>query len=244
MRHLGWDRLDLPGGEDSLGSVLGQRQGDLAFVDCQEAPGARADAMSPEESGRKAVLVEWTEPAYRGESLGKLGALAQRTIDRRTEMLCPPGFGQHPRTWPQGRLVADVLIVQTGQFGDPIPLVVSVKTDNGPPHGAPRLILTQHRPSSGSSSAEAVRAPTSASRHPTIARFMLQSTPRLRRVAEGVMSGTHDRAADPASPTSKFDEGGDSACWAHLVCPQCGLINAAAHPVRCERCRATFPVLE
>jgi hypothetical protein len=33
----------------------------------------------------------------------------------------------------------------------------------------------------------------------------------------------HDRDTDP-------DDGGDAACWAHLVCPDCGtMMNGAPH---------------
>jgi hypothetical protein len=34
--------------------------------------------------------------------------------------------------------------------------------------------------------------------------------------------------------------GGDAACWAHRVCPECGRLNAAEHPVVCEACGARF----
>ncbi|MGH8962276.1 MAG: hypothetical protein ACRDWT_13990 [Jatrophihabitantaceae bacterium] len=40
--------------------------------------------------------------------------------------------------------------------------------------------------------------------------------------------------------TSARDEGGDAACWAHRVCPECGRLNEAEHPVVCENCGAEF----
>lgn len=30
------------------------------------------------------------------------------------------------------------------------------------------------------------------------------------------------------------DEGGDSACWAHLVCAECGRVTEPGVPHRCE----------
>jgi len=36
------------------------------------------------------------------------------------------------------------------------------------------------------------------------------------------------------------DMGGDAACWAHLVCPQCGRLNADEHPETCEACGAAW----
>ena len=35
-------------------------------------------------------------------------------------------------------------------------------------------------------------------------------------------------------------EGGDAACWAHRVCPECGRLNEAERPVVCEACGARF----
>jgi len=43
-------------------------------------------------------------------------------------------------------------------------------------------------------------------------------------------------------PDTEREEGGDSACWAHRVCPQCGRLNQAEHPEACEACGAAFPV--
>ncbi len=51
-----------------------------------------------------------------------------------------------------------------------------------------------------------------------------------------------DRAAAPP-PRADYDpgEGGDAACWAHRVCPACGRLNEAEHPVVCEACGERFP---
>lgn len=36
------------------------------------------------------------------------------------------------------------------------------------------------------------------------------------------------------------EEGGDAACWANRVCPECGRLNGAERPVVCEVCGAEF----
>ena len=35
-------------------------------------------------------------------------------------------------------------------------------------------------------------------------------------------------------------EGGDAACWANRVCPECGRLNGAERPEVCEVCGAEF----
>lgn len=37
------------------------------------------------------------------------------------------------------------------------------------------------------------------------------------------------------------DEGGDPACWANRVCPECGLFSVVEPPTTCERCGETIP---
>jgi len=51
-----------------------------------------------------------------------------------------------------------------------------------------------------------------------------------------------ERASVPLSPATEHEEGGDPACWAHRVCPECGRLNQAEHPDTCEACGAAFPV--
>jgi hypothetical protein len=52
-----------------------------------------------------------------------------------------------------------------------------------------------------------------------------------------------DSEQRPGGPPDEreLDEGGDPVCWAHLVCPECGLLNATRNPRRCEGCGNTFP---
>ena len=51
-----------------------------------------------------------------------------------------------------------------------------------------------------------------------------------------------ERATVLSFPATAHEDGGDSACWAHRVCPQCGRLNQAEHPEACEACGAVFPV--
>jgi hypothetical protein len=39
---------------------------------------------------------------------------------------------------------------------------------------------------------------------------------------------------EPDEPTAGVDEGGDAACWLHLVCPDCGAISSEGHRPGCE----------
>jgi hypothetical protein len=50
-----------------------------------------------------------------------------------------------------------------------------------------------------------------------------------------------DGGSVPSSPATEHEEVGDSACWAHRVCPECGRLNQAEHPDACEACAAAFP---
>ena len=42
---------------------------------------------------------------------------------------------------------------------------------------------------------------------------------------------------DPA----EFEQGGESACYANRVCPDCGRLNEGEHPVTCAECGARLP---
>jgi hypothetical protein len=50
--------------------------------------------------------------------------------------------------------------------------------------------------------------------------------------ADGAGTG---QAEDPARASADADAGlgGEPACWAHLVCPECGAIEAEGHTATC-----------
>ena len=38
------------------------------------------------------------------------------------------------------------------------------------------------------------------------------------------------------TPDDTIELGGDPACWAHRICPECGRLNDVERPVVCEGC--------
>jgi hemoglobin len=50
-----------------------------------------------------------------------------------------------------------------------------------------------------------------------------------------------DWRAPTAERMTRSDEGGDSACWSHLVCPGCGQLADEGHRPECEQ-RPTLPL--
>ena len=45
------------------------------------------------------------------------------------------------------------------------------------------------------------------------------------------------------SETTEPEEGGDSVCWAHLVCPDCGAITSEGHRAGCQLAEPTADIL-
>ena len=41
-------------------------------------------------------------------------------------------------------------------------------------------------------------------------------------------------SVDGSGPPEAPDEGGDAACWAHLICPECGALGDAVHQKGCQ----------
>jgi uncharacterized protein YeaO (DUF488 family) len=57
-------------------------------------------------------------------------------------------------------------------------------------------------------------------------------------LAELLRQAAH--AADPVAPAGQA-EGGEAACFAHLVCPECGAVVTEGHREGCALARAAWP---
>jgi len=56
------------------------------------------------------------------------------------------------------------------------------------------------------------------------------------------MDDDMDDIATPAAPApAPVDEGGDPACWASLLCPNCGAVPDSRTATVCQRCGQPFP---
>lgn len=54
------------------------------------------------------------------------------------------------------------------------------------------------------------------------------------------MTVSPDADADADAAQGPAQQGGDPACWAHLVCPTCGRIPAGEPGPVCDACGATL----
>jgi hypothetical protein len=53
-----------------------------------------------------------------------------------------------------------------------------------------------------------------------------------------------DDTAPIAPSADAIDQGGDPACWASLLCPNCGAVPDSASAKICHRCGEPYPVDE
>ena len=49
-------------------------------------------------------------------------------------------------------------------------------------------------------------------------------------------------AITPAVEEPPVEEGGDPACWASLLCPNCGAVPDSQTATVCQRCGEPYPV--
>jgi hypothetical protein len=118
-------------GDRRVGCKLNE---DSALEDAYQAPCAFGHAVIAPERRRQCFGVKRARRARHHKSIRELGAVAERTVDVRVEMRGASLFGGRPRPVSERRLVTDVLVVEAGQLGDPITLVVLMKADDGSPH--------------------------------------------------------------------------------------------------------------
>lgn len=50
-----------------------------------------------------------------------------------------------------------------------------------------------------------------------------------------------DEPDDGTISGTDSEPGGETVCWAHLVCPECGGMSTSARPEVCDRCGGDFP---
>jgi hypothetical protein len=60
---------------------------------------------------------------------------------------------------------------------------------------------------------------------------------------DGSLAGRFPVAVAVAAGSGSGEEagGGEPACWAHLVCPECGAITSEGHPQGCGLAPGTVP---
>jgi hypothetical protein len=90
--------------------------------------------VSGPQTGRQRVGLERPGGAREAEPLGQLSPIAERAIKFRSEPSRPLGLVEDP--WPllEGRLMADVLVVQARQLSDPVAVFVLMEADDAASH--------------------------------------------------------------------------------------------------------------
>jgi uncharacterized protein YeaO (DUF488 family) len=62
----------------------------------------------------------------------------------------------------------------------------------------------------------------------------LLTATRETDISQAVVLADILRQADGPKPAAAAAEGGEAACWAHLVCPECGAITSEGHRPGCQ----------
>jgi len=142
MGHPGRNRLDGPccqvDRNDGGTGIRFELEIDRAVVDLEPPPPAIGGSVSAPQGVRQRVLIPGACTSEHNEVLGKLGAIAEWAVDRRSHLAGAPVGVEDPWSWLEGRTVTDVLIVKAGQLRHPIALAVGVEPDDRPDHSSIR----------------------------------------------------------------------------------------------------------
>lgn len=107
---------------------------DLAFEDVQAAPPPTRGAVGAPEAVGKGILVPGPSVPYDGEAVREFGALAERTVDGRSDT-ARPSFGiEHPGSRMERGKVTDMLVVEARELRYPAIMAVGVEARDGPDH--------------------------------------------------------------------------------------------------------------
>lgn len=99
------------------------------------SPGARADAVILTKSRRHGAFVPRGTRTKESKIVGKLQAVTQPAIECRAQMCCPGVLSEDPWAKLKWRTVSNVLVVSARQFGNPVALIVQVKSGYFAIHG-------------------------------------------------------------------------------------------------------------
>jgi hypothetical protein len=126
--HARGDRLTSPLLEQGVeGRVRLQTKPDGPFEHTKKSPRPVSDLMRALQPGGERLVVERPRGSDHAQAGGELGPVAEGTLDVRPDPLPPSVLRQDPRPVDERRTVPDVLLVQAGELGDPVPSLVLVK---------------------------------------------------------------------------------------------------------------------
>jgi hypothetical protein len=107
---------------------------DAAFEDAESSPGAFVCSVPSSKARRDRVLVPGTRNTKKDDLVGHLRPVAKRAFEMRLDPCRALDLVRDPWAVLKGRAVADVLVVQAREVGDPVPFSVLVETRDLPSH--------------------------------------------------------------------------------------------------------------
>ena len=135
VRHLGQDRRGRFGTDDlAAGRWLVDRVLELTAGDVDQRPDARLRLVALEQGRRHARFVEFGGSSVRCMAIRQLLPVAAHAVERGAEPCIALGFDEYPLALDEGRRMPRVLAVPTREIGDPLLLVVELKSRDGALH--------------------------------------------------------------------------------------------------------------